>query len=116
MTAKMHRSILGLPEAEFTKAKEVFWRRIKKHESCWTLEVKQIHTWVNREHYSIFCASPRNRYFAHRVAYELTYGRIPEGKEVDHLCRNKACVNPSHLEAVSHRENMLRIANRIPFR
>lgn len=44
----------------------------------------------------------------HRVVYELEYGPIPEGRELDHLCRNRACVNPKHLEIVSHRENCLR--------
>lgn len=45
---------------------------------------------------------------AHRVAYELTRGPIPTGLELDHLCRNRACINPEHLEPVSHRENVLR--------
>lgn len=44
----------------------------------------------------------------HRVAYEATIGPVPDGTELDHLCRNRACVNPSHLEPVSHRENTLR--------
>lgn len=45
---------------------------------------------------------------AHRVAYELRYGEIPKGLELDHLCRNRACINPLHLEPVTHKENMSR--------
>jgi len=45
---------------------------------------------------------------AHRVAYQLVIGTILVGYELDHLCRNPSCVNPSHLELVSHRENELR--------
>lgn len=45
---------------------------------------------------------------AHRYAYELFVGEIPEGYEVDHLCRVRLCVNPKHLEAVTHQENIRR--------
>lgn len=45
---------------------------------------------------------------AHRHAWELRNGPIPVGLELDHLCRNPACINPEHLEAVSHAENMRR--------
>lgn len=45
---------------------------------------------------------------AHRVAYELYVGSIPDGLELDHVCRNCACCNPAHLEPVTHRENLLR--------
>jgi hypothetical protein len=45
---------------------------------------------------------------AHRLAYELFIGPLSADLEVDHLCRNKLCVNPDHLEAVTHRENVLR--------
>lgn len=45
---------------------------------------------------------------AHVVAYEEYVGPIPEGKELDHLCRHRECFNPDHLEAVSHHENVIR--------
>lgn len=47
-------------------------------------------------------------YVAHRYVYQSTVGPIPEGLQLDHLCRNRMCVNPSHLEPVTHRENVLR--------
>lgn len=45
---------------------------------------------------------------AHRYSYELKYGPIPEGLELDHTCHNSSCVNPDHLEVVTHSENIRR--------
>lgn len=42
------------------------------------------------------------------MAYELYVGKIPEGLQIDHLCRNRVCVNPDHLEPVTRRVNLLR--------
>lgn len=46
--------------------------------------------------------------YAHRRAYEVVHGPAPDGTEIDHLCRNRACYNPDHLEAVTHATNMQR--------
>lgn len=51
--------------------------------------------------------------FGHRAMYELWFGPIPEGAQVDHLCRVRRCCNPRHLEAVSPTENLRR---RVPLR
>lgn len=48
------------------------------------------------------------RVLAHRWSYEHYVGPIPEGMHLDHLCRNRICVNPDHLEVVSHKVNVLR--------
>lgn len=45
---------------------------------------------------------------AHRISYELFVGPVPTGLELDHLCRLRHCVNPGHLEPVTHAENMRR--------
>lgn len=45
---------------------------------------------------------------AHRVGYRLLVGEIPEGRQLDHLCRERRCINPAHLEPVTRRENILR--------
>ena len=50
----------------------------------------------------------KKQYRAHRVIYELLKSPIPQDMTLDHLCRNRICVNPNHLEPVSRRENILR--------
>jgi len=48
------------------------------------------------------------RHLAHRIAYTFIRGEIPHDKVIDHLCKNKSCVNPYHMELVSHVENVMR--------
>lgn len=50
----------------------------------------------------------RRLHYVHRVVYALTVGEIPEGLQLDHLCRNRACCNPAHLEPVTASENVRR--------
>lgn len=57
--------------------------------------------------YASMSVSDRTRY-VHRISYETFVGPIPQGTELDHLCRVRHCVNPEHLEPVSHRENVRR--------
>lgn len=52
-----------------------------------------------------------SRVYAHRFAYETYIGPIPDGLDLDHLCRNRSCVNPHHLEPVTRRENLRRGRN-----
>jgi len=46
--------------------------------------------------------------YVHRLSYAVAHGAIPPDVEIDHLCRNRKCFNPDHLEAVTHQENMMR--------
>jgi hypothetical protein len=51
---------------------------------------------------------PQQMRSSHVVLYEITVGEVPAGCELDHLCRNRACCNPDHLDPVTHLENILR--------
>lgn len=62
----------------------------------------------NQKGYGRLRAKGRGLVLPHRIAYELAKGPIPEGLVIDHLCRNPACCNPDHLEAVTQQENARR--------
>lgn len=57
--------------------------------------------------YGVTRHNGRQRY-VHAVVYELLVGQVPDGLECDHLCRNTYCVNPHHIEPVTHKENLRR--------
>lgn len=65
--------------------------------------------WVGmaRKGYGMFHRNGK-KVSAHRFVYEQTKGSIPAGLELDHLCKNKGCVNPDHLEPVTRKENVRR--------
>lgn len=82
-----------------------FWRKVDRSAGgagCWVWTAC-----LNSYGYGQFAATGR-QVQAHRFSYELLIGAIPHGLDIDHLCRNRACVNPAHLEPVTRRVNLLR--------
>lgn len=87
---------------------ETFWSRVSAgpEDACWPWRGA-----LAANGYGRFAPRVDGRPFrvqAHRLAYELTFGPIPDGLVIDHLCRNRACANPTHMEPVSPRTNVLR--------
>lgn len=84
---------------------QTFWAYVDvvKDDECW-LWLKAVRS---SDGYGAFFNGTR-MVLAHCFAYEASYGPIPEGLEIDHKCRTRACQNPKHLQAVTHRVNVLR--------
>lgn len=80
-----------------------FWSYVARSATCWT--------WTGAtsdQGYGVFAVRHHVQVKAHRFAFEITRGPIPAGLVLDHLCRNRSCVNPSHLEPVDNVENVMR--------
>lgn len=78
---------------------ERFWAKADRSGACWEWTAT-----IHKTGYGSFRYEGRIA-LAHRVAYELIKGPIPEGMQVDHTCRNRACVNPAHLRPVTNKQN-----------
>jgi hypothetical protein len=90
---------------------ERFWSKVDKSGDCWIWTAAILSPagtkYARTGGYGMFGVGSKVLR-AHRVSYEMANGPVPPGLEIDHLCRNKKCVNPSHLEAVTHLENVRR--------
>lgn len=82
-----------------------FWCKVDgaDRDGCWTWTAG-----VNTHGYGQYWVKRGRLMVAHRMTYLALVGPIPEGLQLDHLCRNRRCVNPAHLELVTSRENTLR--------
>lgn len=90
---------------------ERFWAKVTPTGFCWywggsctgsTTDGK------GHDYFNLGADSGRKGVVAHKFSYETLVGPVPDGLELDHLCRNPPCVNPDHLEPVTHAENMRR--------
>lgn len=97
-------SLQGIPPAVKPGGAHLnrFMSKVDRAGSCWVWKACKTprgygHFYFDKKHWR-----------AHRWAYQYFKGPIPEGLELDHLCRNTSCVNPDHLEAVTHKVNILR--------
>jgi hypothetical protein len=83
-------------------SQQKFWAKVDKTDSCWNWTGT-----LNIGYGQFYCEG--KKWLTHRLSYMLSTGELPPKNLVtDHLCRNRRCVNPEHLEPVTVKENILR--------
>ncbi len=99
------RITLDVDPGSVERMRARFLAKVTKTDSCWLWT-----GYLDHRGYGRFSIGGRKgiETTAQNAAYRLFVGPIARGLEIDHLCRNPSCVNPCHLEAVTHRENILR--------
>lgn len=91
---------------KFKDPDERFWSKVDASAPCWVWTAASAGKGYGKFTLS---ANGKTRYpLAHRYSWELLVGPIPEGMTLDHLCKNRKCVNPDHLEVVTQAVNCLR--------
>ena len=78
---------------------ENYWKKVDKTSECWI--------WTSVKDRYGYGRFPANRKFhgAHRVSYQISFGAIPSGKVIDHVCHRRDCVNPAHLRTATLKQN-----------
>lgn len=106
MTQRRRRpwTLLGKRKSDMTP-EDYFWAYVSPRDDCWEWQGLLFDSGYPR----MWDISARRSIRAHRWSYEnVKKLRIPDGYQIDHLCRNIRCVNPEHLEAVTARTNIMR--------
>lgn len=99
------RTCLPRPSRSPVPIAERFWKYVEFTDSCWLWRGS-----TTKKGYGQISGEPhtQKRFMAYRWLYEFVVGPIPDGLTLDHLCRNRGCVRPDHMEAVTNRVNILR--------